>query len=55
MTTSTPRFDLSALDRFPSLTSERLRFAYREMCMARSHVERVVQECAKGAIKFSMC
>jgi len=54
MTTSTPRFDLSALDRFPTLTSERLRHAYREMCMARSHVERVVQECAKGAIKFSI-
>lgn len=54
MTTSTPRFDLSALDRFPTLTPERLRLAYREMCMARSHVERVVQECAKGAIKFSI-
>ncbi len=54
MTTSTPRFDLSALDRFPTLTPERLRHAYSEMCMARSHVERVVQECAKGAIKFSI-
>jgi len=54
MTTSTPRFDLSALDRFPTLTRERLRHAYSEMCMARSHVERVVQECAKGAIKFSI-
>ncbi len=54
MTTSTPRFDLSALDRFPTLTPERLRHAYSEMCMARSHVERVVQECAKRAIKFSI-
>jgi 2-oxoisovalerate dehydrogenase E1 component len=53
MTTS-PRFDLSALDRFPNLTRERLRMAYREMCMARSHVERVVQECAKGTIKFAI-
>ena len=53
MTTS-PRFDLSALDRYPNLTRERLRLAYREMCMARSHVERVVQECAKGTIKFAI-
>ena len=53
MTTS-PRFDLSALDRYPNLTRERLRMAYREMCMARSHVERVVQECAKGTIKFAI-
>jgi 2-oxoisovalerate dehydrogenase E1 component len=48
------RYDLSALDRLPNLTPERLRLAYREMCMARSHVERVVQECAKGTIKFSI-
>lgn len=48
------RYDLSALDRFPRLTPELLRAAYREMCMARSHVERVVQECAKGTIKFAI-
>ena len=48
------RYDLSALDRLPTLTPELLRLAYREMCMARSHVERVVQECAKGTIKFAI-
>ncbi|MEZ4454497.1 MAG: thiamine pyrophosphate-dependent enzyme [Nannocystaceae bacterium] len=48
------RFDLRDLGRHPSLTPARLRLAYREMCMARAHVERVVQECAKGTIKFSI-
>jgi hypothetical protein len=28
--------------------------AYREMLIARCHVERVVQECAKGTIKFAI-
>jgi 2-oxoisovalerate dehydrogenase E1 component len=28
--------------------------AYREMCMARCHVERVVQECSKGVVKFAI-
>src|SRR5690606_30915773 len=31
-----------------------LRLAYREMCMACCHVERVVQECSKGNIKFAI-
>lgn len=48
------RHDLRDLGRHPSLTPALLRLAYREMCMARSHVERVVQECAKGTIKFSI-
>ncbi len=53
-TPRTLRHDLSTLDRFPNLTPELLRLAYREMCMARCHVERVVQECAKGTVKFAI-
>lgn len=48
------RFDLRELSRYPRLTPELLRAAYREMCIARCHVERVVQECAKGTIKFAI-
>jgi len=48
------RHDLSALDLYPQLTPELLRLAYREMLTARCHVERVVQECAKGTIKFAI-
>ncbi|PCC69704.1 2-oxoisovalerate dehydrogenase E1 component [Nannocystis exedens] len=48
------RFDLRDLPRFPSLTPELLRLAYQEMLIARCHVERVVQECAKGTIKFAI-
>lgn len=48
------RYDLSALDLFPQLTPELLRKAYCEMLVARFHVERVVQECAKGTIKFAI-
>lgn len=48
------RHDLSALDLYPQLTPELLRLAYQEMLTARCHVERVVQECAKGTIKFSI-
>lgn len=48
------RFDLRELSRFPGLTPELLRTAYREMLLARCHVERVVQECAKGTIKFAI-
>lgn len=48
------RFDLRELSRYPRLTPELLRTAYREMCIARCHVERVVQECAKGTIKFAI-
>ena len=58
MDTPTPpsalRHDLSALDLYPQLTPELLRLAYMEMLLARCHVERVVQECAKGTIKFSI-
>ena len=48
------RFDLRDLPRYPGLTPELLRTAYREMLIARCHVERVVQECAKGTIKFAI-
>ncbi|HEY8377831.1 MAG TPA: transketolase C-terminal domain-containing protein, partial [Nannocystis sp.] len=50
----TLRFDLRELPRFPNLTPELLRMAYREMLIARCHVERVVQECAKGTVKFAI-
>ncbi|MCY1055816.1 transketolase C-terminal domain-containing protein [Nannocystis sp. SCPEA4] len=50
----TLRFDLRDLARFPSLTPDLLRLAYQEMLIARCHVERVVQECAKGTIKFAI-
>ncbi|MDC0670401.1 transketolase C-terminal domain-containing protein [Nannocystis radixulma] len=50
----TLRFDLRDLSRFPSLTPDLLRLAYQEMLIARCHVERVVQECAKGTIKFAI-
>ncbi len=49
-----PRPDLSRLDEHPELTPDRLRAAYREACLARMHVERVVQECQKGTVKFSI-
>ncbi len=48
------QYPLDDLDRFPELTPDKLRLAYREMCMARFHVERVVQECSKGNIKFAI-
>ncbi len=48
------RHDLARLTEFPELTPERLRLAYREACMARMHVERVVQECLKGQVKFAI-
>ncbi len=51
---STLRHDLRRLDAFPSLTPDRLRMAYREACLARLHVERVVQECLKGKVKFAI-
>jgi 2-oxoisovalerate dehydrogenase E1 component len=50
----TLRFDLRDLARFPNLTPELLRLAYQEMLIARCHVQRVVQECAKGTIKFAI-
>lgn len=50
----TLRFDLRELHRYPNLTPELLRLAYREMLLARCHVERVVQECAKGTVKFAI-
>jgi len=49
-----PRYALSRLSNFPSLTPERLQLAYREVCLARMHVERIVQECLKGRFKFSI-
>ena len=48
------RYDLDGLERYPALTPDVLRRAYREMCLARCHVERVVQECAKGTVKFAI-
>lgn len=47
-------YDLSRLDEFPQLTPELLVLAYKEACMARFHVERVVQEVGKGRIKFAI-
>ena len=38
------KFSLQDLDQHPNLTPELLKLAYREMCIARCHVERVVQE-----------
>ncbi|MCA9717693.1 MAG: hypothetical protein H6713_06635 [Myxococcales bacterium] len=52
------RYDLRDLqehpEKYPKLTPEVLRAAYYEMCLARCHVERIVQECAKGTVKFSI-
>ncbi|PRQ04108.1 2-oxoisovalerate dehydrogenase subunit beta [Enhygromyxa salina] len=48
------KYPLNRLEHHPTLTPELLRLAYREMCMARCHVERVVQECSKGNIKFAI-
>ncbi len=48
------KFPLVALEELPSLTPELLRLAYMECCLTRSHVQRVVQECAKGNIRFSI-
>ena len=48
------RHDLARLGEFESLTPDVLRAAYREACMARMHVERVVQECLKGTVKFAI-
>lgn len=52
--TPTPKRDLARLDDVPALTPERLRLAYREACLARMHVERIVQECLKGEVKFAI-
>ncbi|MEM9453954.1 MAG: thiamine pyrophosphate-dependent enzyme [Myxococcota bacterium] len=49
-----PRYDLGRLSEYPELTPDRLRLAYREACLARFHVERVVQECLKGKVKFAI-
>jgi 2-oxoisovalerate dehydrogenase E1 component len=48
------KYDLARLGEFPALTPDRLRLAYREACLARMHVERVVQECLKGQVKFAI-
>ncbi len=48
------KYPLTRLDEHPTLTPDLLRLAYREMCMSRCHVERVVQECSKGNIKFAI-
>ncbi len=50
----TVKYPLDRLDQHPSLTPELLTRAYEEMCIARCHVERVVQECSKGNIKFAI-
>jgi 2-oxoisovalerate dehydrogenase E1 component len=51
---TSPRYDLSRLSQFPELTPDVMRLAYREACVARMHVERVVQECLKGVVKFAI-
>jgi 2-oxoisovalerate dehydrogenase E1 component len=51
---ATNKYDLGRLADFPNLTPDLLRAAYREACMARFHVERVVQECLKGNVKFAI-
>ena len=48
------KYPLTRLSDHPTLTPDLLRLAYREMCLARCHVERVVQECSKGNIKFAI-
>ncbi|WP_172304197.1 thiamine pyrophosphate-dependent enzyme [Pseudenhygromyxa sp. WMMC2535] len=48
------KYPLTTLDQHPSLTPDLLRQVYEEMCRARCHVERVVQECSKGKIKFAI-
>ena len=48
------KYPLDRLEQHPTLTPDLLRLVYREMCMARCHVERVVQECSKGNIKFAI-
>ncbi len=48
------KHDLARLDDYPELTPDLLRLAYREACLARLHVERVVQECLKGKVKFAI-
>ncbi len=48
------KYDLGRLDDHPELTPDLLRLAYREACLARLHVERVVQECLKGKVKFAI-
>jgi 2-oxoisovalerate dehydrogenase E1 component len=48
------KYSLDRLSQFPELTPEVLRLVYSEMCVARFHVERVVQECSKGNIKFAI-
>ena len=50
----TATYPLDRLDQHPTLTPELLKQAYSEMCIARCHVERVVQECSKGNIKFAI-
>ena len=52
--TPTPKRDLARLDDVPALTPERLKLAYTEACLARMHVERIVQECLKGEVKFAI-
>jgi 2-oxoisovalerate dehydrogenase E1 component len=52
--TPTPKRDLARLDDVPALTPERLKLAYNEACLARMHVERIVQECLKGEVKFAI-
>ena len=47
-------YDLGRLSEHPELTPDLLRLAYREACLARLHVERVVQECLKGKVKFAI-
>lgn len=49
-----PQYSLARLAEFPELTPDRLRLAYREAVLSRLHVERIVQECLKGTVKFAI-
>ncbi|TPV96798.1 MAG: hypothetical protein B7733_02635 [Myxococcales bacterium FL481] len=48
------KHSLARLTEFPTLTPELLRTAYTEMCLCRVYIQRVVQECSKGNIKFAI-
>jgi 2-oxoisovalerate dehydrogenase E1 component len=48
------KYPLHRLAQFPELDAVTLLRAYEEMCLARCHVERVVQEVAKGTLRFAI-
>ncbi len=48
------KYPLTNLASCPELTADKLRLVYKEMCYSRFHVERIVQECSKGNVKFAI-